>query len=204
MIKKKLNIYKQLYWDIKVPKDQVEQSWQNLKPLLNTPLRISHPFFRQGAMFLSLLLLFLLSIVSFTQAATPGTPLYRTRVLSDEIAAKISGRPELTMERRIKDVITASKKQPAKVDQATIEYSKALEQTQQKAEKNEEVTIRVSNSLDRQEQWLKEAIKDDPKSEAELAKILQKTEEVRKKIREEKRETEKTENTNKDKKQNRN
>lgn len=188
MIKDKLNKYKQIYWDIKLPEARVQQQWQSLKPILNIQLKLSFPYFRQGTIFLSLLIVFLIGVAGFTKAATPGSPLYKARVLSDEITGKISGKPELTMERRIKDVIEASKKQPAKIEQATIEYSKALEQTEQKIKKNEGISTRVSNSLDQQEQWLKKAIQENPASEEKLDVVLKRTREAKEKLQEQKKE----------------
>lgn len=138
------------------------------------------------AAFLVSLLVFLTGIVGLAQAAAPGSTLYQVKVLSDKVVAKVSGKPEINTERRAQDVIEVSKSRPAMLPEASKQYKQALTETEQAVEQDKVHQKQFSNSLDKQKQWLKEAIEENPKSKDELKQVLQSAQSAKEKLNKEK------------------
>lgn len=176
-----MNKLKKIYRDIKLPDKQVEKSWQDLRKRIDVSSGI--PYFKFGSVFLSLLFIFLSAIVVFAQTTTPGTTLYPVKILSDQIVAKVSGEPQIPIERRAQDLIEVSKKQPAKVEDASKQYTKALDNVQKETEQNNIKRDKVEDSLDKQEYLFKKAIDENPRSARELKKALENTNKVKEKLK---------------------
>lgn len=181
----KLKSYKKIYWEIKLPDEKVQQNWQDLKAKINPPIKI--PFFRFGFIASIFLLFSSVGIIGLAQAASPGAILYPVKVLSDKVFAKVSGQPQLPTEKRVEELIDVSKKQPAKLEEVTKEYRKALNETEKAAQGSESDKSKLRKSLDQQQQQLKEAIKENPKSERKLEEVLKNTQDAKEKLGKDKR-----------------
>lgn len=183
---KELEQLKKIYLNIRPSEQETEKSWAEFKGKINSHSRFSFPYFRYGVITLSLLVVFSAGLAGLTEAANPGSTLYPVKVLSDKVIAKVTGKPEIKIERRADDLIEVTKKSPEpapkKVEEASKQYQKALDETEKEVKKDEKKEERINNSLNKQEEKLKEAIKENPKSEGKLEKALEKTQEAKEKL----------------------
>lgn len=175
--------YKKIYWDIKLSDKEIENSWQQFSQKNFTRSPLPFPLAKYGAIFFSLLVIFLVGIVGLTQAATSGNLLYPVKILSDKVVGKISNKPEINTEKRAQEIIEVLKKQPEKLEEASKEYHQALKETEKEVEDNEDHKERVSSSLEKQEQKLEETIKENPSSEKELKEALKNTKALKEKLK---------------------
>lgn len=178
-----MNDLKKVYLNIKLSDQEIDKSWQDLKTKIDYTPKM--PYFRYGAAFLTLMILFLAGLVGLAQAAGPATPLFPVKVLSDKITGKVLNKPEIPVEKRAQDLIEAS--DPKKIEAAKGEYNKALDEAQKEAEKSEDKSKRLGNSLEKQEELFKKEIKENAKAEEKLKKLLEKTSNIKEKIREDRK-----------------
>lgn len=192
---KKLRDFKKIYWDIKVSKSEVSQSWQKLETRLNNSSKSSFPYFRYSFMYLSLVIALFAGIAGVVNAADPGTPLYQVKIASDKFISKVTGKPEIEVQRRGEDLIEASKKESEgkKMEKASDQYQKTLDETAKEVQQNKGNKEKLINTLDKHQSSFKQAIKENPKAEKNLEKVIEKTQEVKDKL-EEKKEEKKQEN----------
>lgn len=173
-----MNDLKKTYLNIKLRDKEIEDSWNDLKSKIDYTPKI--PYFRYKAAFLTLMIIFLTGLVGLVQAAGPATPLFPAKVLSDKITGQVLNKPEIPVERRAHDLIKAT--DPKKIEQASQEYNKALDDVEKEVKKDEDKQKRLSNSLEKQEELFKKEIKKNSKAKEKLKEVLEKTRNARKKI----------------------
>ncbi|MCR4305751.1 MAG: hypothetical protein NUV73_01565 [Candidatus Daviesbacteria bacterium] len=182
-----MNNLKKIYWDIKLSDTEVEKSWQELKGKIESRPKVSFPYLRYGIISFCLVTVFLGSLVGLTDTAAPGTTFYPMKLLSDKITGKVLRKPEIPVERRAKEIIEVSRQDPIKVEQASEEYNKALDEAEKEVKENEDKKEQLSNSLNKQEELFKKEIKENSRSEEKIKKVLEKTNNIKEKLKKNKK-----------------
>lgn len=182
-----LDKLKKNYFDIKLTDQEVEESWNRLERRLK-PALPSFPSFRYAVISLALVIMIssgIATLAGIVQAADTGSPLYPVKILSDKVIAKVTGRPEIKVERRAEDLIEAVKKEGGSSGDAGRRYEESLTETEKEVGQNEEKKARLQDSLNRQEESFRQAIKENPRAEEKLEKAIEKTQEVKENLNKE-------------------
>lgn len=174
---KKLEQLKKAYWQIKLSDQQVSKGWQNLQFRMKPESYHFQPTFT----FLGLILVFGL-LAGVVSAASPASLLYPVRVLADKVIAQVANKPELKLERRVDDVVVSLKK-PAQFEKAGKAYEKTLNEVKNEAQKDDVKIKGLQKGLNEAEEKLDKAIKEEPKSKSKIRPILEKTQEVKLKLK---------------------
>ncbi len=185
MIEDKIKLLKDEYQSIEAPGYLVSHGWLDLSLKLGDHHGFSwRLIFVRGLMFASVVLVLSGAVVGVSQAAKPGDLLFSVRAMSEKVAAKVVGNPDIIVVRRADDLIDQSKKDPQALDRASEEYTKALEQSKQDAQKSGN-TQNFKQTLDKQEQKFTEAQKGDHSSSG-LKKAVEETQKVNGEVKGEK------------------
>lgn len=131
-----------------------------------------------GLIFAIFTLLILGGFLITAQTAKPDTLLYPLKLLSDNLIAKVSGRPEIKIEKRGQEVIDLARSSQDKLDDAANRYQKTLEETKQEAQKAGRQQ-EFKNTLEKQEKKFKDAASQDPSLSTRLENTIRQTEETK-------------------------
>jgi hypothetical protein len=171
---KELEYLKKEYLKIQTPQYLNQEGWHEISQKLESQKRLANsPLFARGLTFAAVAVLFLGMVFTTLQAAKPGSLLYPVKIFSDDITALISGNYEGNIEKRAQDVINVQNSRED-FDQAAEEYLKALEKSKQNAQKPEEKQ-QFKNTLEDQEQKLKNAQKENQPQNEKLKELINKT-----------------------------
>ncbi len=182
MIEEKLEKVRKSYIGQAVPSYLINDGWRDLYTKLDLQKGLNFRLiFGRALIFASVALVFLGSVVGAAQAAKPGNALYPVKLLSDDIVAKVAGKPEIKIERRGQDIIDLSNNSKEQINEATNEYQKSLDETKKEVEKSGK-SENVENALDQQEQKFREAQRRNPQSARNFDDAIRKTKEVKKQV----------------------
>lgn len=179
MIKEQLEKLRREYSKISPATDFKENGlvnlYQNLNPQKAPNRMIVHI---PGLIFATFTLLILGGFLTTAQTAKPGTLLYPLKLLSDNLIAKVSGRPEIKIEKRGQEVLDLARSSQDKLDDAANRYQKTLEETKQEAQKAGRQQ-EFKNTLEKQEKKFKDATSQDPSLSTRLENTIRQTEETK-------------------------
>ncbi len=185
MIEDKLKQLKEEYQKIEIPGYLTSNGWLDLSLRLPGKGEFSwRLIFGRGLIFASIFLVLSGSVVGVSQAARPGELLFPVKVLSEKVAAKVVGDPDISVVRRADDLIDQSKKDSEAADTASEEYKKTLEQGRQDAQESGR-TQEFKKTLEEQEEKLNEE-QDNEHERPEIQKAIEETERVRGEVKGEK------------------
>ncbi len=177
MIEDQLENLRKEYRNLTPPVYLVHQGWSDLANQLDerqtTDLRL---LFGKGLVFASVILLLFGGLVTAAQAAKPGETLYPVKLLSDSVAARVSGKPEITVEKRGQEIIDLSQKPSEQLNEATKQYQKALDDSARQA-KDSGKQQDFEKALDNQKQKFEREIEKNPQSKG-LEDAIKKTEQT--------------------------
>lgn len=164
-----------------MPSFLVENGWNQIREKLQPRQPKNSYFFSKGIAFICLFILIMGGSLGITQAAKPNTLLYPVKILSDNALAKITGKPEMKIERRAQDVIKMTQNDPEDLEKAAQEYTKVLEElSRQKNDPQDRENLK--RTLTRQEEKLDQTLKSlpatNPKAEKVLQRVIQQTKEA--------------------------
>ncbi len=111
MDEKILEQYKKIYLEEKISDHDLQQGLDNLIRMLpeqDSPVR--NIFFRYRFLFAGIILLLMIGTAGMAQAANSGELLYPVKILTNNVAAKIFGKPEINAKREEKGDINESRK----------------------------------------------------------------------------------------------
>ncbi len=192
MIEEKLEKLRKQYLKTSAPDYLLENGWVELKVKISGYKSLDWRFlFGRGLVFVSIILSLLLGVTTVAQASKPGDVLYPLKLATDEIVAKVAGKPEYKVERRGQEVIDLSRKPNGQLQEATNEYQKALEETQKESQPDQRKQEALKQSLENQAQKLKDAAEKNPVAAEKLEVIIDKTEKAKEALekKEQKKET---------------
>ncbi len=204
MIEDYLEKFRKQYLKISPPDYLEYYGWQNLSAKLDTKKTTNlNLLFGKGLAFAVITLLLFGGVVGAAQAAKPGDALYPVKLAADETLAKVSGKPEITVEKRGQDIVNLSQKSPEQLDEANKQYQKALDNSANQAKdlgKQEE----FKKTLDNQEQKFEREIKRNPQSANRLEKAIEQTQKARGQVKGEKDENHNEQNRSSNREDNNN
>lgn len=144
----------------------IEQGWPKLKDkILETEIK-KLPRLRatRAYLFLSLVLLILLSgvgVVQASQKSLPGEPLYPVKVLSEKVITKVTGNKTLEVENRAKEIIDLSKKEQEEKLKETVEkYRETILKTKKEIEERGKEEKLFKKKLKKQQEEFEKVIKE--------------------------------------------
>lgn len=136
MDKKILERYKKIYLEEKVSDPALQKGLDNLMRMLpeqDSP--VHNTFFRYRFLFAGIILLMLVGTAGLAQAANSGELLYPVKILTNNVAAKIFGRPEINSKKVENNIISPTIITPKPTEKENEEDQKDL---QQKGDENKE------------------------------------------------------------------
>lgn len=157
MDKKLLEQYKKIYLEQRISEQDLQKSWEDISRILPAQDLPKHnSFSRYGFLFVCIFLLLLIGTVSMAQASRTGELLYPVKVLTNNVAVKIFGKPEITAEKVKKDRIDAPTKAPLPTEKGNKEEQKDSEQEGKKnKEQNTPKRNESKEETDKQENEVK-------------------------------------------------
>lgn len=131
MDEKNLKQYKKIYLEEKISDPALQKGLDNLMRMLpEQDSSVRNTFFRYRFLFAGIILLMLVGTAELAQAANSGELLYPVKILTNNVAAKIFGKPEITVKREEKKEKENTEKQK------DLKQEKKEIRGQEKEEKN--------------------------------------------------------------------
>lgn len=128
----------------------------------------------------ALLLVFCTATVGFSQKAKPGQALYSVKILSENAYSKITGNFDLSIDKRVEEIIEAKDEPNGKFDEATKQYQEAIEKAKDETNQREEdKKDRLRKKLEEQEEKLQEISNQNPKLRKKLEEVVEQTRRTR-------------------------
>lgn len=143
-----LNKLRNYYKEEPIAEEKVDALWQDLSRKL--PDRQYHPYHfvtRYAAMTIALVLFFTSGLFAIS-VASPATPFYPIRLLSEEVTAKLSGRYDSIIERKTDQIINAAQKtSDTEIKKAAADYKKTLHEATAVPQENTKAKERLKQTL---------------------------------------------------------
>lgn len=180
-----LEEYRKYYINQTVPDKFIQNGWLNLESrLLEQDKTSLTSNLYSHIIFISFLVAFLLfsSLVGAAQAAHPSTPLYPLKLLTEEAVVKLSGNNRIKIERRVQEVIDASKASSASAQVSLDNYQNTLDQVKKEAAEQGKLP-ELKNTLDQQAKKLEETLEDNHFSSEQIKQALKETRQVRSEVK---------------------
>lgn len=178
-----LKNYKRIYLEEKISKQAIEKSWDTVRrrlPQQDEPKKYYYP---AAFMFASMLLFFFLGTIGVSQASRPGDVLYPVKVLSDKVAAKVTGNYHTKVEKRATEVIREADRSPERLEEATKAYKDSLEQAKREAQRDSKDKPEIRKTLEKQEERLKNIHASSSASQKLIRETVSQTQRVREEVK---------------------
>lgn len=162
-----LEQYKKIYLKQKISDGDLQKSWDDLRQILparDHPLR--NTFIHYRYLFAGIILFLLIGTAGLAQASKSGEILYPVKILTNNVAAKIFGKPQITEKKLEKNVITLPTTTPIPTEKEIKEDQKELKQEKKEIkEQNETGDNKSKENAESQDSEVKGARVDNLKND---------------------------------------